>query len=372
MRKALVIMSVCLLGPQFSATSLKTAHAESGAGSLQVLQGDELTAVVSRLDRLKPGPEQKQAVAQLAQGKDITTDEIERQMAARSQDFGWVHTSVRVLEQINTKKSRTVLRKIAMGKIDGSAANLQAWAARALLKCDQKEALGLLSSDTDDVIAGAILSLRGEGIDQALLNALKPHIKSENPYLRSTTATIMASEAPAGELAGQALQQIKIALSAVDAIPELDKIDPSSGRLSYQMTVEEGHYQRFMSLLSKVKADNDALFEMADELNGRARDTVLLSLAWRAEPEVHDEIVRLLQDPDAGMFRAWAASALLRIYQVDDLPLLRKIAKSDPLERGGGGDVVVPKEARNPNAQYPVRLSAGQTVKSIERAIEKK
>lgn len=344
-------------------TRNETGEIHSELTSLEPLQGDSLTDLVSQLGRLKPGPALERAITQLARGGDATTNEIEQLSSQPSSGFVWVHTSVRVLERINTEKSRALLKKFCLGEIKVENPNLQGWAARALIACDQNQARALLSSSEDEVLATAILSLRGQGLDQDLMDSLKPHIQSENPYIRWIVAGIMASEAPTGELADQALNNIKEALIAVAKIADIEVIDPSTGRVNYKMTFGEAYYQRYMSMLPQLRVENSALRRIAEQLQGRARDTVLLALAFRDDSSVHDEIVKLAQDDSAGMFRAWAASALPAVGTVDDLPLLRRLAETDPLVRGGGG-YVLPRNRSN----YPVRERARQALKTIQRA----
>lgn len=320
--------------------------------------------LVRKLGRLKPGAEMDQAIADLAQRRDATVDDIERLSPELSSDFGWVHTSVRILEKINTEKSRGVLKKIALDEIEVENPGLRGWAAQALINCDPNQARELLSTSRAEVLEAAINSLRGKGMDQALFNLLKPHIEGGGPLTRWRAASIMASESPPGELADQALKCIVKALVAVEEIPDLDRIDPSTGHVNYQMTVGEWHYHAYAGMLHQVKVENPALHETTKQLQGRARDTVVLSLAYRHDKSVHDEIVKLAQDEDAGMFRAWAAAALTDIGTTGDLPLLQKLSKTDPLKRSGGGF--------GTRSNFPVRESAKNAINTFELRAKQK
>lgn len=314
--------------------------------------------LVRKLGRLKPGAEMDQAITDLAQRRDATVDDIERLAPELSSNFGWVHTSVRILEKINTEKSRALLKKIALGDIENENPNLRSWAAQALINCDPNQARYLLSTSDREVLETTINSLRGKGMDQALFSLLKPHIEGGDPLTRWRAASIMASESPPGELADQALKCIVKALVTVAEIPDLDQIDPSTGEANYQMTVGEWHYHAYAGMLHQVKVDNAALHETAMQLQGRARDVVVLALAYRHDKSVYDEIIKLTQDEDAGMFRAWAAATLCEIGTADDIPLLRKLAETDPLKRSGGG--------LGARSSFPVRESAENSIRTFE------
>jgi HEAT repeat protein len=191
------------------------------------------------------------------------------------------------------------------------------------------------------------------------------HVHSEDPDIRWLAANVIAAEAPRSGFARQAMKGVKDALAAVSAIQNLDETDPSTGHVNFKMTRGEVQYQRYVAILEGLQIENLSLHEMAGQLEARARDTVLLALAFRNDTLVHDEIVKLVQDSDAGMFRLWAASALEKIGTAADLPMLRRLATGDPLEREGGG-----VSGRSENSRYPVREGAKQAIDAIQRKVE--
>src|SRR5207237_7611114 len=124
------------------------------------------------------------------------------------------------------------------------------------------------------------------------------------------------------------------ALSAVAHIPGVSDLDPRAAWFSTVQTLGEEYYRRYGHALATAHVENQALHELAKQLQRPARDAVLLALARRGDKSVHGEIVKLAQGGE-GMFRAWAATALEKIGTKDDLPMLRTLAKTDPLVRKG-------------------------------------
>lgn len=319
---------------------------------------------VRQLRTVKPGPDMDAALEGLSQQRDAAVDTIERLCPELAGDFGWVHTSVRVLERVNSEKSRALLKKLALGEIQVPQANLQSWAAGALLRCDKSQARSLLASRTDEVLETALIGLREAEIDEALMKELRPHIQSANSHTRFLAALAISRGSPA-ELAWPSILE---AIRKVEEIPNLDAMDPSSGYHSDQLTTREANLFQFISVLGQVKVSEAVIREASKGLSGRTRDILLLGLAFRGDASVHDDIVRIAHDPDAGLFRGLAASSLEKIGTPEDLPLLRKLVESDPLVREGGGMV----RLTGGGANYPVRRMAKQAVGTIERRTQRK
>jgi hypothetical protein len=156
------------------------------------------------------------------------------------------HNFVRVLEAVNTEKSRLLLRRMAMGEIEMMENSiLNAWAVRALIACDENEARTLLSSSNSNVLVNAINGLRGQLFDEKLMRSLEQCLKNEDTDVQQRVIDIMASEAPSGELANRALEHIRTALAAVADIPNLDEPSKSSHEVTFAMTVGEENYRPF-------------------------------------------------------------------------------------------------------------------------------
>lgn len=315
---------------------------------------------VDRLGRLKPGAESDQAVANLAREGEKAVAEIEQRLVNGDEDFGWQHNAVRVLKAINSKKSHTLLRRMALGELSGGNTGIAAWAGQALIECDRHEAHALLTSTSPQTLTAALNALDGQQVDGAQMPLLKKLLSSKNPLVSWRAAEVMAAGA-SGKLADEAVEAIGQALTAVAGLPGVGAPDPRGYRFGTVHTLGEQYYFRYTNALERAHVDNQSLHELAKQLHGRGRDTMILALARRGDKSVHEEIVKLAKDPQAGLFRAWAATALEKIGTSDDLHLLRTLAESDPLVRAGAlpGDAIVPT--------YPVRRAAEAAIRAIEK-----
>jgi HEAT repeat protein len=319
---------------------------------------------VDRLGRLKPGAETDQAVGDLARQGDKAVAEIGKQLEERDVDYGWRHNAVRVLKAVNTEKSRALLRRMALGELSGGNPNLAAWAAQALIACDRREAWALLNSTSPEALTTALNAIDGQTVDKEYISLLKKQLGNKNPLVSWRAAEVMAAGA-SGKLADEAVEAIGQALTAVASLPHVDEPDPKGYRFGTVSTLGEQYYFRYTNALERAHVDNRTLHNLAERLHGRARNTVVLALVRRGDKSVHNEVVMLAQDLQAGLFRAWAARGLGEIGIQDDLPLLRTLAENDPLIRNGPLAPPHPIDSLGPT--YPVREAAKGAIHSIEK-----
>jgi HEAT repeat protein len=258
---------------------------------------------------------------------------------------------------------------LALGELSGDDAGLERWAADALIACNRNEAWQLLSSATPIVLVSALNALEGELVDIGQIPALKICLANKDSLVSWRAAAVLGGE-PTGKIADEALAAIGQALAAVADLPDAEVLDRTGNRYGTAQTLGEEHYRRYMNALASVRTDPRALRELARQQTGRARDAVLLALAQRGDESTHHEIVRVAQDPTAGMFRTWAADALGQIGTEDDLPTMRRLARTDPLEREGLLLPPNPLHARGPT--HPVREAAAAAIAVIERRMKSK
>ena len=322
-----------------------------------------LASAVDQLRRVKPGgAESNKAVASLIGMGDAAVAEIGRQLADRQNDFGLQHRSVRVLKGVNSEKSRALLRDMALREVRTANPNIEGWAGRNLIALDRDEAWPLLAATTHHVLGDALNAVDGEPIDEKYMPFLRARLDHENEFVRWRVVEVMASE-PSGKYATEVIEAVHKALLSVADLPDVD--EPYRSFLSTALTLGEACYARYVNVLARVKVKNDALQTLAGRIEGRGRDVVVLALARRRDASVHDELVRLAQDPKAGLFRAWAATALGAVGTRKDLTLLRRLATSDTLVREGPLPPPHPTDSTGPT--HPVRLAAQRAIRMIEK-----
>jgi HEAT repeat protein len=355
------------------AAEIRIAHAATGAeDSRQAATtakgrgptpSEDIVAAVGRLGRLKPGAETEGAVAALALHGDAAVAEIGRQLADKP-PFGLVHTSVRVLKKVNTAKSRELLRRIAMGELGDGNPNNAGWAASALVACDRDEAWMLLSSTTPEVLLAALGAVKEGPIDEPRLALLKTCLTNTDYGVSWRTADVM-TRGSTGKIATEAVEAITAAITGVASRPDAMALYRKGG----DNTVLEMYCSPYIQSLTLARVDNQFLHQLASQMRDRARDAAIIALGERGDASVQDELVNLAQDPDAGRFREFAVLAMGEIGTQTDFPLLRKLAREDPLIREGFLRAPHPTDSKGPT--YPVREAAERSIRMIEKRIKK-
>ncbi|OWK46506.1 hypothetical protein FRUB_00205 [Fimbriiglobus ruber] len=315
---------------------------------------------VDKLARLRPGPEEDRAIADLVRNGVAAVEEISRQLATEPVDFGRVHRSVIVLKGVNSEKSRTLLRRIALGEMTGGNPNLEAWAAQALIACDGSEVWKLLASSKPQVLTTALNAVGEQPLNQERAGMLVDRMKHEDVLVSGLSAKVLAGAAT-GRLSDEAAAGICRSLAAVSTRPEAKVVQPDNRKVGTAVTPADTYYGYYIPALVSLRVDNAALRELAKGLTGRAQDAVTVALAWRGDATVRPDVLKIALNMEAGMFRMWAVHGLRTVGTRDDLPLLRKLRESDPLAVEGGMQCLGP-----PGPRFVVRDAAKDAISAIE------
>lgn len=288
--------------------------------------------------------------------------EMERQITIDADRTGiWIE----MLKKINTPQSRALLRRLAMGEVKTRNLYDQSQAARSLLACDKTECWMLFSSTNPGVLNSALDAVAGQLVEEKRLEVLKTCSKHSNTSVRFAAVGVLGREAPRW-LALDALECIGQALDSIGPTADID-ISENRGQFPHRKP-EEAAYLQVMFALKEVRVDNQTLHQLAATKTGRGRDVINLALAHRGDSSVRASMLKLAQDPKADLLRAWAVSGLSKIGTPDDVPVLRKIASTDPLTR-----VImtcsIPADGDRP--YYPVRVSADNAILAIELRTKK-
>jgi HEAT repeat protein len=322
-----------------------------------------LVAKVDRLAHIWQPADTAEAVADLARHGAAAVDEIGRQLANRPFDTLRVHTSVRVLQAVNDERSRTLLRQLSFGQMTGGKPDLDHWAAQALVACDPAEAWKLLSAPVQNVRATALNAIKGQPFDADRVALLVACLKDPERVIRGLAAWTLADGAD-NKLAPEAARAIVAALAAVADLPDAKGTEPIGGTYppTIALTPSERCYADYMRAVRVLRLDNKSLEETTKTLTGRARDSVTIVRGRRGDPTARPDLIKLCQDSQAGMFRAWAVQAMHEVGTPEDLPMLKKLAETDPLVREGP---VAPVHVTGP--MYVVRHYAKEVIAAIER-----
>ena len=276
-------------------------------------------------------------------------------------DFGFRHQAIRLLAYLGTPEAQAALLAAALGPMSNQPPSLDSWAASryVLTITDPAKARPLLASRNPQVLSTALQALVGQELDEGWLRELETVLdqrpQGQFSFLAThlnTVGVLAADKTPA--LAARKVDLVLKAVAAVPELPEKDKIWwPGS------MTHAEGSYHQYINALAEIAGADEPLRKVAPP-PGPARRVVAVARARRGDAAVRAEVRQILQDPRAGMFRVFAATALGVIADEQDKALLTELAKSDPDTRDAGGCMAPPGA---PNTYYPVRGAALSALK---------
>jgi hypothetical protein len=303
------------------------------------------------------------AAEKLKPAADEAVDAIMKAFNRNDQAFAYRHRAVQLLQRLGTPKARATLLDIALGRSAEDLSSMKAWASAHYLRITRDPAgvRKLLASDDADVLGNALRALKGKEIDEDLLKRLveltayKAKDSSSTAWTRVLAADVMAAD-PSDRAAAQKVAAI---LAAVD--DQANMPDANNVQKLHIGTNAETCYYSFIRALAEMRGADDALRQAAGRSSPLGRDIVAIARAERGDAAARPDLRRILEDPKADLRRAWAAQALAKVGNKDDLPLLKKLADSDPMER-----LDMRSDVGSSHNYFPVREAARLAVKQIE------
>lgn len=322
----------------------------------------ELAAVIRVLRR--PGDVSREEITGALTKLDTRGDEAVGRLMADfwpSSDYAYRWRTIKALGLINSPRSRKALLDLALGTNKSSLPWIRG-AAREYVKTltDKSEARQLLVSADTAVLQQAAVGLNGVAIDKEMIDRLVELMKSPDRHLRLLVVYVFAND-PGGLFTSRKVAAI---VQGIPDIATMDKADGVAWPSNY--TNAESHYRTYINgLATMVNAAKPIQDQIAlAPAGGLTWRCLVLSRGLGGDAKVRPEARKILADSKAGLFRAWAAEAMGKIGTADDLPLLRQVAKKDPMQRERGGCLA----PINKDIVYPVREVAQAVIKTLQAA----
>jgi len=309
--------------------------------------------------QVKVTPEQIAAgVAPLGARTDEAIDRLMAEFWPRSRNaYRW--RMIRLLGIVKTPRAHQSLLGIALSGARKPWGSVAASAARVYVEVipDKRGAGVLLASQDPAVLQQGAQGLAGTQLSRETLDRLTVLMRSDAAHLRLLIVSVFAGDAT------KAFADAKVAAIAggIGKIATMGKADEVWWPGSH--TYAEGHYRSYIDALAKIAPGGARL---AGAMGKAKRNTptwrcLVLARASAGDKAVRADVRTVLTDPKAGMFRAWAATALGQIGTKEDLPLLTRVAKTDPMTRKRGGCLA----PMNEQLYYPVREAAQRALESL-------
>ena len=305
-----------------------------------------------------------QAAASILPDADKAVEAVMKKYDTSSNAFR--HRAVEVLERMGTDKARLALLDIALGWTRDRLPSSQAWAAQAYLETidDKADARNLLACDNPQVLSLALRALKGRPVDEALLKRLgqivraKPPMTSRWHFCRFAAAGVLSAD-KRNALLTERVDLLLGMLSDVAKMPAEDKRIVEHSTVTYG----ESAYSRLLGHLVAMPAPAGALLKIVStQRRGAEHDILVIALALRGDTSVRKDIRTILTEGKRHVYRVPAAGALGVIGGTDDLPLLKRLAETDPFQRDSGSDVGPPGTQKI----FPVRRAAKDAIQTIE------
>lgn len=278
------------------------------------------------------------------------------------------HYAVRALGQLGTPAAREALLDIAIGNTLADLPTYSEVASRLYVDRleNKSDARKLLTSSIPGVLSNGLQALAGQPLDETFMKDLERLMayRSEKEPVSEISirmaATRVIAEAPGQEFAERRVQAVVAAVADVSR-------NATAADIWWPgyYTHGEAMYQMYANALSKIPGADDALAASARTAAGPAAQCLTIARAARGDAAMREGLKAILRDREAGMFRAWAATALSVVGTAEDLPLLRELAAGDPLARDPGG-CMRPPAGEEVKPIYPVRDAAQQAVQQME------
>lgn len=389
-RQITIHISIVLL---LSATlgTIEAAPGESNGG-----QSEDKIGITRLINVISISPyeekmrraEVDQAIAKLRAMGDEAIEPLMDELQ-RSDNVYLQHRTVSLLQSIGTSKARESLLRIALGQDSPRGIGFgSSWAARNYVKIlqDRSDAKKLLASKNPDVLGIALKPLQGVPVDTELFKRLEQLLQYKDYYLRVSAAKVIAAD-PEATLVRQKVSAIVRSLETVEKLPKARE------KFQYDRlgTLADNVYYKLIRALSRIKQADTFLQGPSEQLQGKPRMCIIIARAYIGDASVKTQLCNIIEDPDMvamPMMRLLALRAFGRIGNTDDLPFLRRIVETDPLEVAdfGGrlyelvnGKVVITGNAMGPmlkpsdpwyikpRRDYPIRGAAQDAIELIER-----
>lgn len=276
------------------------------------------------------------------------------------------HRAVTVLAEIGTGKAQEALLDIALGR--GAAKGRgSSWAAKNYVNIiqDKSNAAKLLDSTDSSVLDSALKALKGQPVEADLLEKLKKLLIAKDYHLRNEAAAVMGKD-PGTRYVSEKLTSIIETLDIVEQLPDANEPFHNPHAVG---TISDHYYNSLLDALSEMKGADDYLRQTTGNLSGKTYWCVVIARAKRGDASVKTDLYSIINNLSAEFFRCRAVRSLGSIGTKEDLPFLRELEKNDSFEVEKFS-CLLPKDGRQIEKIYPVRLEAGWAIKSIEKKQE--
>jgi hypothetical protein len=319
----------------------------------------ELNRLIALMATTRRGDDEElqRAIERVAAMGDAVLPRVVAELERPGQDrLALRYRLVTVMKLIGTPAARENLLAVALGK-----GRLAVRAARAYIAAapEATQVKRLLASPEKEVLEDALLALKGERVDEVVLDAARSVLRSTPGRCwgdQVAAASVLAKDPTTG-FAEERVRAIAEAVPAVAASRNGNEVIGMTW-----VTQSEWRYRHYIRSLAEIPGGDDCLRQIASETDGRTWQVVTIARGMRGDHGVRSDLTELVRRPELGALRALAVEAIGKVGTREDIAWLKELAASDPMVRDSGSDVRVPGRDER---VYPVRRAARTAIARI-------
>lgn len=262
---------------------------------------------------------------------------------------------IRALQHIGSDEAKAALLHLALTD-DPTTTILEGRAAQAYvaLTKDVAEIVKLLPGPEEAVKQVALAALKGASLDHDGAQAVASCTRSTTPLTHKLLAAALAGPGSAET----AEAKVDALLASATRLHELERGDrPAYGS---RWTEREEVVASYLAALAQMGEAEPILRRRRQTATAAQRELLVVVLAMRGARDIREPLLQVIQTTRDGFIRASAVEALGRVATKEDVPLLKKLASSDPFLRPDPHG-----SSRRTVADYPVRQAAARVLRGL-------
>lgn len=256
------------------------------------------------------------------------------------------------LHELGGPEGLTTLKELAL-KPGNSGATLGPRAVKVIAEASRNpdDVAALLESDSAETRDSAAMALQGQQLTPKAVEQLGQLLKSKSWITHNLVATAFATDTSTTT----ANRKIELLLAA---LPNLNDLTPDPA-VPLGESARDPAFNQYVSSLANMPGAETLLQQQfaAAQVNSPVYDALALASALRGNQAARSRVVELAESERNPSVRALAVQGLQVIGTSEELPLLQRIATSDPY--------FVTSHKLPRKQTYPIRRSAQNAIDKI-------
>ncbi len=256
------------------------------------------------------------------------------------------------LKEIGSDQAKKVLLELAFYHVpDAGNLGMRAAQTYVAIENDGSKIAQLLESPEDGVSDIASEALVGKTLNLEITKALGKQLNSKTIFAHRYVPAAFAKDSSVF----LADEKIGFLLNSFSNLKNMENSD----RQAYGSvwTESETAFNNYIQAISKIQGGEQVLRSRIARADSLQREAIIIALALRRLPDVHNDLIKIIESTKDAVKRALAITGIGIIGEKTDISILQKLADTDTFMR----------KDQYYNDSYPIRDAARQAIKEIEQ-----